>query len=341
VETDQHADDLYHAIADDDGHGHPFLAHVDAGPQFSVNGSLGGATAANLRAWREIPLLQRAFRDVSAVDASVTLFGQSWAAPLSTAPWAGQIFIHPEGERATARGARAASVGYGLSSSTSVPMTEVAAASGPFLQQVYVPRDRTQAAPFIERARENGAWGFAVTVDAPRVAIGAPFRSHGSSTSADWPDGIPTGGADDLSLDDISWLTEFGLPVLCKGIQHPDDAVAAVGAGAAGIIVSNHGGRQLAGATPTAHLLPAIVAAVNVPVLVDGGIRSAEDLIRAVALGASAVLVGRPVAWALAAGGADAVESYLRTFVREVHTTMAKLGLPDVASIDDGCLFRS
>jgi 4-hydroxymandelate oxidase len=218
-----------------------------------------------------------------------------------------------------------------------MPVARVGVASGPFFQQLYLSADRCAVLPFLDRSRAAGATALMLTVDAPASAIGTPFRRPGRTVSEDWPDGAPAGHASDLSLDDIGWLRDStGLPVLCKGVLRADDAVAAVDAGAEGIVVSNHGGRQIASVVPTADVLPAIAEAVGgrVPVIVDSGIRSPDDVVKAIALGAHAVMLGRPIAWALARGGAEAVAGYLDAFLAELRHTMARAGAARIDDID-------
>jgi 4-hydroxymandelate oxidase len=313
------------------------LAGTDGEVRRNVQSSAGRATIENIRAWARITLIPRAFSDVTSVDPGIDLWGQRFAAPLILAPWAAQSAVHADGEIATATAAQRAGIGFALSSSTTMPVARVGEASGPFFQQLYLSADRSAVLPFVERSRAAGATAFMLTVDAPASAIGTPFRQPGRTVSEDWPDGAPAGHASDLSLHDIGWLRETtGLPVFCKGVLRADDAVAAVDAGADGIVVSNHGGRQIGSVVPTAYALPAIAAAVGdrVPVIVDSGIRSPDDVLKAIALGARAVMLGRPIAWALALGGADAVAGYLEAFIHELTHTMARVGAARIGDVD-------
>lgn len=337
ADSDRIWSDLLHDIGGSRPLDRWFAASLAPSALANVNGALGDASERNVRAWRRRRLVPRAFRDVREVDTRTELFGQSFSAPVIAAPWAAQLLIHPDGEEASARGIRRAGLGFGLSSSSSLPIDQVAQSSGPFLQQVYVPVNREELFPFLDKVVAAGAWGLALTVDAPAVAINTPFRPRAVVASNDnWPQGVPTGGAADLGLNDISLLrARSGLPVLCKGILHPDDAIAAVDAGADGVIVSNHGGRQLASGLSTAEALPGIVQAVGarVPIVVDGGIRSAEDIVCALALGADAVMLGRLFAWALAAGGEAGVAGVAIALKDELRATMARLGTPTRSDI--------
>lgn len=319
-----------------------FTALVDADVAGYINGGAGEGDTVwrNAAAWQQWVIVPRVGRDMSVVDATVTVFGQHWRAPVMVAPWGNHSLVHQHAEAESARGAVAAGVGFGLSGSSSLSLSEVSAAAGPFLQQLYLPQSREQAKPFLERAVTAGAWGIALTVDAPSVSSGFSFRTRVGSTSGtvspNWPDGIPRGSASDQTFSDISWIAHFtGLPVLTKGVLHPDDAVASIEGGAAGVIVSNHGGRQIDGSITTAEMLPEVVAAVNgrVPVLVDGGVRRPEDVFRAIALGAQAVLIGRPSAWALASGGADGVTAYYSTLVERFTGVMVSAGARSVDQI--------
>jgi 4-hydroxymandelate oxidase len=193
--------------------------------------------------------------------------------------------------------------------------------------QVYVLRDRARTLELVLRARDAGAGALVLTGDTPY--LGTARRG-------------PLGALDqaaDASLDDIGWLAaETGLPVLVKGVLRADDASACVRAGAAGVVVSNHGGRQLGRTVSTAEALSAVVAAVDVPVLVDGGIRSGLDVLCALASGAAAVLVGKPVLWALASDGAAGVEACLRALTDDLAFVMGLAGCTSLADLDRSLL---
>jgi 4-hydroxymandelate oxidase len=320
---------------------------------FYASGAGDETTAAdNLAAWGRLRLRPRVLRDVSAVQTAASLLGERAPAPILVAPFAYQRLLHAGGEAETARGAARAGMPLVLSTRTSVPIGEVAAACGeaPWWFQVYVLRDRDWTRELVERAAGAGCRALVLTADAP--VLGAKPRADGAGFAVpdelfmpDAPSRHPgvalagyAGAEQDpaLTFDDIEWLAGIaGLPVVVKGVLRADDARACVGAGAAAVVVSNHGGRQLDGAIATADALPDVVAAVgsSAEVYVDGGVRSGLDVLRALALGARAVLVGRPVAWALAAGGAGEVTRLLVALRAELALAMALAGAPEIADV--------
>ncbi|MFF3677357.1 alpha-hydroxy acid oxidase [Streptomyces sp. NPDC002120] len=287
-------------------------------------------------AWRSYRFLPRVLRDVSRVDTGIELLGERLSSPVLAAPTAFHAMAHPEGEVATAEGIRDAGQLMVLSSRATSPVEGVAAAAGPWWFQVYVLRDREITARQVRRAVAAGARALVLTVDAPYVAtkprvtrpLPLPRDAHvldvGVDTrTADWEQDPSIGPGT------IDWLrAESGLPVLVKGVLRADDALACRDAGAAGVIVSNHGGRQLDRALPTAHALRPVVEALagELPVLVDGGIRTGTDVLTALALGADAVLIGRPVLWALAVEGRAGVRSLLDSYRTELAEAMALVG---------------
>ena len=328
-------------------------AYIHGGP------ADGATVRANVEAWERIPLRPRVLRDLSTVDLGIELFGLTSPVPVIAAPWAGHALLHPDGEVATARGLRVAGIPLVQSSGSSVAVAEVAAHSGPFWQQIYVPADRGLIDGFLARAVAAGATAMVLTVDHPSVGNTLPFRSalgrvldrsvhRWPGNFADVPAGADLGTAADLGPADIGALARrTGLPVIVKGILRADDARAAVDAGAAAIIVSNHGGRQLAGSITTAAALPEVVDAIGgaVPVLVDGGIRRGEDVVRALALGATAVLVGRPIASALGGagdgvGGEDGVARWASETVDDVRRAFLLCGAPSIASVGPDLIVR-
>ncbi len=290
-------------------------------------------------AWRQYRLRPRVLRDVSAVSASMSLLGQRLPHPVLLAPTAWHGFAHPDGEVATARGAGTATIV--VSSRASRLVEDIAVVGAPWWLQVYVTRDRRVTEGLVLRAVAAGASALVLTGDTPFV--GRQSRQGRLLSLADpaalvnqaqhlQPGADPSDAAQqDQSIDlgSIGWLASMsGLPVLVKGVLRADDARACLDAGAVGLIVSNHGGRQVGRAVSSASALPEVVAvAGGAPVLVDGGIRSGADIAVALALGASAVLLGRPVLWALACGGADGVRSMLDHIVDDLLFTMALLGV--------------
>lgn len=298
--------------------------------------SVGEAAAA----WRARRLLPRVLRDVSAVDTSLTLVGTRLAAPVLAGPTALHAMADPEGEVATARGVAEAGSLLVLSSRSSRPIEQVAQAAGPWWFQVYCLRDREATREQVRRAARAGARALVLTVDAPYVAPKPRVRDP--LPLAEALENVPGVRAADreqdpsIGPDVIGQLAEqSGLPVLVKGVLRPDDALRCVDAGAAGVIVSNHGGRQMDRAASSAHALPQIARAVGdrVPVLVDGGIRTGTDVLVALALGARAVLLGRPVLWALAVGGSAEVSALLESYRTQLSTAMSLAGAANLAEV--------
>jgi len=287
----------------------------------------------NLLAWRRWYLRPRVLVDVSAVDTATRVLGTPVRAPVLLAPCAFNAFAHPEAERAVARAAERAGSLQVVSTAASVPPPEVARASaGPKWFQLYSDVDRSQTDLRLRAAEEAGFCAIVLTVDTP---VGSP-RYRGYPEQGFGP--VATGAVIDPRLDwkevaRISRTTR--LPLVLKGILHPDDARLAVEAGAAAVVVSNHGGRQLDGSIPTALALPAVVDAVagRVEVYVDGGVRSARDVLRALALGARAVLIGRPYVWALAIAGEEGVLELLERLREELHNAMMLSGQTDATRI--------
>ncbi len=306
--------------------------------------------AENEAAWRRIWLRPRVMVDVSEPDPGCTLLGERLAAPILLAPMAGQRLLHPDGELATARAAGAAGIVYCLSSRATTDLADVAAAAtGPLWFQLYVAGDRERSARVLARAAEHGFRAVVLTVDMPVPGRRERELRHGehvlpegvamsSHLGADVPgETKPVGGWDaTLTWADLDWVrSASGLPVLVKGVLTGEDAGAALLAGADGIVVSNHGARQLDGCVPTAVALPEVVAVVQgrVPVLVDGGIRDGGDVVRALALGADAVLVGRPYGWGLATGGQEGVAGVIAAFDDDLRRVMALTGCRTLADV--------
>jgi len=292
--------------------------------------------AANARAWAAHRFRPRVLRDVSGVDIATTVLGTPVALPILVAPVAAQGLAHPEGELACARGAAAAGSLFTVSSRASHEFPAVvAASSGPLWFQVYVLRDRAETARQVRAACAANALALVLTVDAPylgRRARAADGLLLPSLTER--PAHLEQDPA--LTFEAIDWLRRTsGLPVLCKGVLRGDDAVSCVEAGAAGVVVSNHGGRQLDRAIPTAQALTEVLAALagRGEVYVDGGIQTGLDVLAALALGARAVLVGRPVLWALAVGGTEAVADLLTGLGAEVAAGLALLGVSRLADL--------
>jgi 4-hydroxymandelate oxidase len=260
-------------------------------------------------------------------------------------PLGGQKFVHPEGELAAVRGAAEAKATYVISSSASMRVEEIAkTATAPVWFQLYVQRDRAFTRDLVQRAEDSGCRALCVTVDSPifgarnreeRAKGELPERELPNLKGKDYLD--PT-----LTWKDIDWLRSFARrPILLKGILNPDDASIAMKAGVAGIIVSNHGARNLDTVPATIDALPLVVERVagHMPVLVDGGIRRGTDVLKALALGAAAVQIGRPYLWGLGLAGAEGVVQVVSILRREFELAMMLAGRPSIASIDRSVLW--
>jgi 4-hydroxymandelate oxidase len=307
--------------------------------------------AENVQAWRKVWIRPRVMVDVSTVDTFCTLLGRRLELPLLLAPMAAQRLLHPGGEPAAARAASAAGTVYCLSTRATADLAEVAAAaSGPLWFQLYVERDREHSERVLARAAEHGFEAVVLTVDLPVAGRRERELRHGEFA---FPEGValtshlgyererfqvPVGGWDTtLTWPDVEWVrAASGLPVIVKGVLCAEDAGAALDAGADAIVVSNHGGRQVDGCVPTAVALRevAVEVAGRVPVLVDGGIRDGADIVRALALGADAVLIGRPYAWGLASDGEAGVRRVLEAFAGDLRRALALAGCPSLSAVD-------
>jgi 4-hydroxymandelate oxidase len=309
---------------------------------------------ANEKAWRQVWFAPRVLRDVSAVDTGVRLLGTEFAAPLGVAPTGFHGLAHPDGEVATAAGTARAGALFVLSTRSTRRIEDVAAAvaaeGGAWWFQVYVMRDRELTASLVRRAAAAGAAALVLTADTPVVGRKRRDSDDGVVSDEDFlvnlgplEDLGAASQAADLTFADIGWLREVGgLPVVVKGVLRGDDAAACQSHGAAAVIVSNHGGRQLDGALPSALALPEVTLALGgapagpggrCEVYADGGIRTGEDALAALALGARAVFVGRPALWALACGGADGVRALLAGLTDDLSHAMALAGASSVAGV--------
>jgi 4-hydroxymandelate oxidase len=300
---------------------------------------------ANERSWRRTWLEPRILRDVRSVDTTAMLLGARLRTPVAVAPTGYHRLAHPDGEVATATGAAQAGALFVLSTRSTAQIEDIAAAvsahGGTWWFQVYLMRDRARTTGLVRRAAAAGAAALVLTGDTP--VVGRKLRGRDLVVSdadllanigevADLDDVAQSPG---VTFADIGWLREVsgGLPVVVKGVLRPDDALACTAAGAAAVIVSNHGGRQLDGAVPAARALPGVAAALHAAVYVDGGIRTGEDVLAALALGARAIFLGRPVLWALACGGADGVAGLLTGMTDGLAHAMALAGAPSISQI--------
>jgi isopentenyl diphosphate isomerase/L-lactate dehydrogenase-like FMN-dependent dehydrogenase len=338
----------------------------DRMPQPAFDYIAGGAEdeltlADNRNAFQRIRLMPRFLTGVSSVDLTTSVLGHDLAMPVMLAPVALQKLAHPDGEAAAARAAAEAGVLQIVSTVSSLSLEEIAAASAaPKWFQLYCYEDRDVTRRLVQRSEAAGYTAIVMTIDVPRLgrrerdmrnllsfpedvgpgnfAAGAnvssvPDERRGSALAMYWNTLIH----DSLSWDDVDWLRSLtSLPILLKGVLHPDDATKALDYGVAGIIVSNHGGRQLDSSPAGIDALPAVVEAVagRVPVLVDGGVRRGTDVIKALALGADAVLIGRPYVYGLASDGESGAARILSLLREEIEISMALLGVNDVKKLD-------
>jgi len=344
--------------------------HLDSGAwAYLHGGAADGLTRHdNQQAWQRRRLLPRVLRPLAGGHSRCHLLGRDWPSPILLAPTAYQRLAHPDGESASALAAAMLGAGLVLSAQASTPLEDVARrmlpepSRGPLWFQLYLQHDRAFTLDLVQRAEAAGFEALVLTVDAP--CHGA--RDHERRAGFTLPPGIsavnlqglaprpartlaPGGSAlfDDLlhdaaTWDDVAWLrAHTRLPLLLKGVLQADDARQAAALGVAGLIVSNHGGRTLDTAVATADALPRIADTLGgaLPLLVDGGIRRGTDVLKALALGASAVLVGRPVLHALAVAGAQGVAHVIRLLRDELEIAMALTGCATLADIHPGLLW--
>jgi len=311
--------------------------------------------------WRFRP---RFMVNVEKRDLSVDILGDNLSFPVGVAPSAFHQLMHTDGELATARAAGAAGTVICLSIMATTTLEDVAtAASGPLWLQMYIFKDRGLTIDLVRRAQTAGYHALVLTVDTPVLGR----RERDPRNQFQLPVGIemrnitmapPVSGEYEspmvrfikqqidpsLTWRDVEWFVKnVQMPVFVKGVLHPEDARLAAQAGVRGIIVSNHGGRQLDGAIATLDALPEIVSAVSdtdLDVIVDGGIRRGADVVKALALGAKMVLVGRPVLWGLAVDGEAGAHAVLEILRRELDTTLALVGCPRAADLNPDYLLR-
>ncbi|MEO8193352.1 MAG: alpha-hydroxy-acid oxidizing protein [Gemmatimonadales bacterium] len=338
-----------------------------------IAGAAGGGDTmrANREAFERVKLRQHVLNDVSERDISMELFGARIAAPFLLGPIGVQGIMHADAERAPALAAVATGIPFVLSTVSSVTIEEIGHTMGtsPRWFQLYPARSRDVAASMVARAEASGYSAVVVTLDTAVLGwreqdlrlghlpfleghgianyLSDPvFRSMLSKPPEDDPRaaimqflGVFTNPS--FSWTDIDWLRSITkLPILLKGLVHPDDARIALDHGVDGIIVSNHGGRQLDGGIGTLDALPDMVDAVEgrIPLLLDSGVRRGADVIKALAIGASAVLLGRPYAYALASDGEPGVRHVIRTMMAEIDLQLALSGLARIAQVDRSLL---
>lgn len=324
---------------------------------------------ANRCAWEQLPLLPRVLQPLAGGHTRVQLLGRTLAHPILLAPVAYQKMAHPDGELASALAAAAQGAGLVLSTQASVSLETVAqtvrdeAGRGPLWFQLYLQPDRGFTRELVQRAEDSGYEALVLTVDAPthgardrerRAGFHLPPGVRAVNLDAmPVPPPRPLAGADSAlfsgllahapTWDDVAWLqAQTRLPVLLKGVLHPEDARQAARLNLAGLIISNHGGRTLDTALASARALPPIADALGdaLPLLVDGGIRRGTDVLKALALGARAVLLGRPYIWGLTNAGALGVAHVLRLLRDELEIAMALCGVRTLDQLTPAVLGR-
>lgn len=319
----------------------------------------------NRSAFDEVCLWPRVLNNLTEGTTATTILGQFWRTPIMLAPVAFQKMAHADGEVGTARAASALDIGMTVSTLSSQSMEEVSEQlSTPKWFQLYWQLDRGFNLALIRRAQEAGYQAIVVTVDSAIHGI----RNRAQRANFELPENVKAVNLEDRpplpskaftpdqsivfqgmmseapTWDDIEWLIqETPLPIIIKGILHPSDALKAKNIGAQGIVVSNHGGRTLDSIPSALDVLPNIRKLVgeDYTVLMDGGIQRGTDVFKALALGANAVMLGRPQFYALAVGGAQGVAHMLRILREELEVTMALAGTPRIEDINHGCLFAA
>lgn len=341
---------------------------LEDGPYYYVAGGAGAERTmkANIEAFFHHKIVQRMLRNVEDRDLTIELFGHTYRFPVFHAPIGVQSIIHEEGDLGSARACAGLSIPFIVSSASSEPMEKIAEVMGdaPRWFQLYWSKDQDIAAIFLQRAEASGYSAIVVTLDTPMMAwrehdlenVYLPFllgeglgnyftdpafcaalqkspQEDPLSAVMHWTQIFGNPG---LTWEDLAFLRkQTNLPILLKGILHPDDAKLAIKHGADGIIVSNHGGRQVDGAVAALDALPRVLRAVGdeVPVLMDSGIRRGSDIFKALALGAKAVLVGRPCMYGLAVAGERGVKTVLENLVADLDLTLALAGVKSVRKL--------
>jgi 4-hydroxymandelate oxidase len=323
----------------------------------------------NIEAYQRIRLKPRVLVDVSKLDTRINIFGQELAFPIILAPTAYHKLAHPEGELATVRGAGAAHATMVVSTVATTSIEDIAkAATQPLWFQLYLQRDRGFTKDLVQRAEDAGVRALCLTVDTPitgarnremRVQFNLPpeldrpnlrgLKVGGVAVANDPNAHLATGASiytnatePAMTWKDVDWLLSFAkVPLLTKGILNPDDADRAVKVGVKGIMVSNHGARNLDTVPATIDALPHITEKVagRVPVIVDGGVRRGTDVLKALANGANAIMIGRPYLYALSVAGDAGVTQCINILRREFEMAMALSGRPTIASIDRSVLW--
>jgi lactate 2-monooxygenase len=331
-----------------------------------LNG-MGESMQSNREAFRRWYIVPRMLQNVETRDLSIELFNKRYPVPFLLAPIGVQSIVHPDGEPGVARAAASLGIPMIFSTASTAPLEQIAQAMGdaPHWFQLYWSKDPDFNASVIARAEQAGSEAIVVTLDTRLLAwrphdiqnaylpflLGQGIGNYLSDPAfrralARPPEDDPQAAIlhflqifsnPALTWQDLSVLrAQTKLPILLKGILHPDDARQAIDAGMDGVIVSNHGGRQVQGAIASLDALPAVAKAVQdqVPILMDSGIRQASDVIKAMALGARGVLLGRPYMWGLALGGEQGVREVLSNFIADLDLTLALSGYATFAQVN-------
>jgi lactate 2-monooxygenase len=346
-----------------------------AGPFGYVNGAAGAGDTmkANEEAFKQYRIRPRVCRDISNRNLEISLFGNKYPVPFLFAPIGVNSIVHSDAEVSPAKAAASLGIPYTLSNVSTTPMEKIAEVMGdsPRWFQLYPPRDKELTRSFLKRAEKAGFSAIIVTIDSTLLGwreldlrnsflpfltgegMGNYFTDPVFLSMLDEPPeknlkaackkALAEGNNTCFSWKDLEFIKkETELPVLLKGLTHPDDALLAVEHGADGIIISNHGGRQLDGAIATLEALPSVCEAVEhkVPVLMDSGIRRGADIIKALALGASAVLIGRPYIYGLAVAGETGVKAVFENLIAETELQMAICGRKSISEIDQSLVVK-
>lgn len=326
----------------------------------------------NRAAFKNWYLRPRMMRPVGNLSARTNLFGQYLSMPCFVSPAGVQALCDPDGECATAMACRDVGIMYGLSqhSTRSIEQVAIATPDAILWYQAYILKDRSQTLRLVQRAKKAGYKGIFLTVDSVKFgyreaddrnnfnSLPSPHRlanydesraafdqTYNAKQNNAWDQNTEQLFEQNVSWDDVRWLKEKGcgsLPLVVKGIMTAEDTLLAIAAGVDGVMVSNHGGRQLDGALASIDALPEVVqaAAGRVPVLLDGGIQRGTDVVKALALGATAVGIGKPVYFSLAVAGQEGVTHMLKMLKSEIETTMALCGTETVKDIDENLVSR-
>jgi 4-hydroxymandelate oxidase len=323
---------------------------------FSASASDSAVASSALAEWDAVRFRPRGFVSERSLDLSTSVLGTSVASPILVAPMAQQVAANPAGERAVADAVARLGTLLAVSTNNAIPFPTIRDAGAPWWFQVYLLSDRGVTRALVERAVAAGAGALVFTVDTTRLLTTDP-----GVEPTEWPAGPARARLTNLTDDerailevstvvesptlaDIAWLREIsgGLPIVVKGILRADDAVAAVDAGASAVLVSTHGGRRMGSSVTSLAALPEVVAAVGdrVEVYLDSGIRSGAHAFTALALGARAVFVGRPVMWGLATGGADGVEAVLTRLTEELAVALDQSGAGGLGELSPDLVVR-